>query len=141
MRKFDFQNIVDTTETINSLQLGPSIQRFPLPSPLPRLTSRFSRPSLIPQIATRRNQGCTKFLSSCGRPASYAGGPLANRQAFCTQRAMDPVNWLVARISPSCKECWICTLPQSAACPFFYSVSTPFWRVKYVGVKRRAKTG
>ena len=106
MRRFDFRNIADTTEMIDSLRLGPSIHPFPLPSPLPRPTSHFSRPSLIPQIATRHNRGCAKCLWSCGRPTSYAGGPPANRQAFCTQRAADPGYWLVARTSPSCKERW-----------------------------------
>ena len=89
MRRFDFPNNVDTTKIIDSLRLGPSIHPFPLPSPLPRPTCRFSRPSLIPQIATHCNRGCTKSLWSCRKPTSCAGGPLANRQAICTQRATD----------------------------------------------------
>ena len=90
MRRFDFGNNGDTTEMIDSLRLGPSIHPFSLPSPLPRPTFAFSRPSLIPQIGTRSIRGCAKCLWSCGRPTSCAGRPPANRQAFCTQRAADP---------------------------------------------------
>ena len=49
---------------IDSLRLGPSIHPFLLPSPLPRPTSRFSSPSLIPQIAKRSNRVAQ---SACGR--------------------------------------------------------------------------
>ena len=35
MRRFDFGNIADKTEMMDSLQLGSSIRPFSLPSPLP----------------------------------------------------------------------------------------------------------
>ena len=106
MRRFDFGNIADTTKIMDSLQLRPSIHPFSLPSPLPCPTSALSKPSLIPQIATCHIWGYAKCLWLCGRPTSCAGGPPANRQIFCTQRAADPGYWLVARTSPSCKEHW-----------------------------------
>ena len=60
MRRLDFWNIADTTEMNDSLRLRPSMHPFvtALPSTSPSLP--FWRPSLIPQFATRRNQGCAK---------------------------------------------------------------------------------
>ena len=122
MRRFDFRNIADTTEIMDSLQLGPSIHPFSLPYPLPRPTSAFSRPSLIPHRRAPHSGLCKvpvvvwKANKLCGRTSGQSTSPFP-------QRAADPGYSLVASGAQRLAD--LVPYQNQAAWPRFYPGFTP----------------
>ena len=95
MRRFHLRSIADTTEIMDSLQLGPSIHPFSLRYPLPCPTSAFSRPSLIPHRRALHS-GLYKVLVVMSKANKLCGRTSGQSTSPFPQRATDPGYSLVA---------------------------------------------
>ena len=122
MRRFHLRNIADTTEIMDSLQLGPSIHPFSLPYPLPCPTSAFSRPSLIPHCYAPHS-GLCKVLVVVWKANKMCGQTSGQSTSPSPQRAADPGYSLIASGAQRLAD--LLPYQNQAPWPRFYPAFTP----------------